>query len=56
MDDSKYQPDKSMTESSDWLINHMTNVDPSSLSPYQETMLEGLAVLMVMNFLILLFK
>jgi len=53
---SKYQSGKSMDGLSEWIINNLTNIDPTSLTPYQETMLEGQVVLSIVVFVILLFK
>ena len=53
---SKYVEGKSMTDSGKWIIEHATNLDATSLTPFQETTIEGMAVIIIMLFAVLIFK
>jgi hypothetical protein len=56
MDVSKYQPGKGMSDASEWLITNITNIDPASLTPYQETMLEGSIMIFLLILIAIVFK
>jgi len=38
MDESEYKAGEKMTDFARWTIETFTNLDPNSLSPFQETM------------------
>ena len=48
MDESKYKEGENITSFSEWIINNLTNIDISSLTPFQETTIEGIFTLGVM--------
>ncbi len=56
MDPSKYQEGGSMNTVSEWLITHMSNLDPASLTPYQETMVSGSAIIMILVIVVIIFR
>jgi len=56
MDESKYKLGEKMSEFSMQIIDTFTNLDPNSLSPYQETMMQGMGIIITFLILILLFK
>ena len=56
MDGSKYQPDEKMNAFSKWIIDNATGLDAQSLSPFQETIINGQAILMIMLFIIIVLK
>ncbi len=55
MDNSKYTPGESLNSVGQWLIEHMTNLDPASLTPYQETMVSGSAIIMLLVVIAIVF-
>ena len=36
-----------MSKISEWLIRHTTNIDPHSLTPFEETVIEGLILIII---------
>ncbi len=56
MDKSTYKEGQSMSDTAKWFIDHTTNLDATSLSPFQETAIEGIAITIFFLLLIMLFK
>lgn len=54
MDKSKYLTDETVTQFSRWLIEHTTNLNVNSLSSFQETVVEGIVIGIIMLSSILL--
>jgi len=36
-----------MNKISEWLIRHTTNIDPHSLTPFEETVIEGIIFIII---------
>jgi len=52
----KYQEGHSMDAITKWVIENMTNLDASSLTAFEETTISGICIIMVLQFVVILFK
>lgn len=48
MDMSKYQQGESMSKISEFLIKHTTNIDQHSLTAFEETVIEGIIIIIIL--------